>query len=208
MRIVVCYLLLFISLAAIADDSEELAQLLETYKTIQGEFEQSIKDEKGAMIQEPSSGVFVVKSPGFFHWDTRDPFPQLLVSNLDKIWLYDPDLEQVTIRPYSQEVDQSPALLLSGNVEKISATYNVAKISKNNDREVTSQFVLTPKVANTIFVSLHLDFINEDLSEMQLVDSLGQTTRFTLKNTRLNESVDNNLFNFVIPDGVDVLIDE
>ncbi len=209
MKIVVCYLLLSFSLAVTADDSKELAQLLETYKTIQGEFEQSIKDEKGIVVQETSSGKFVVKSPGFFHWDTLEPFPQLLVSNLDKIWLYDSDLEQVTIRPYSQEVDQSPALLLSGNVEKISAIYNIQKINTDVNAEgITGRFVLSPKATNNIFVRLELGFIDKDLSEMNLVDSLGQTTRFILKNTRLNEPVDDSIFDFTIPDGIDVLIDE
>ncbi len=208
MKIVYCCLLLLISLTVTADDSKELAELLEAYKTIQGNFEQSLKDEKGELIQE-SSGTFVVKSPGFFRWDTQDPFPQLLVSNLDKIWLYDPDLEQVTIRPYSQEVDQSPALLLSGDVEKISAIYNIQKVNTDADtNKLTSRFVLTPKVTNNVFIQLELGFINKDLSEMYLADSLGQTTRFILKDTILNKAVENNVFEFDIPEGVDVLTDE
>jgi len=205
MKFFYCCLMLLASLSVTADDSQELVQLLETYKTIQGEFEQHLTDEKGEVIQEPSFGVFVVKSPGFFLWDTKDPFPQLLVSNLDKIWLYDPDLEQVTIRPYSREVDQSPALLLSGNVEKISSIYNIQKA--DTDKR-TSRYVLTPKAANDVFVQLELAFINNDLSEMHLADSLGQTTRFILKNTRLNKPVDNSRFDFITPDGVDVLIDQ
>lgn len=205
MKFFYCCLMLLASLSVIADDSQELAQLLETYKTIQGDFEQHLTNEKGEDIQEPSSGVFVVKSPGFFLWDTKAPFAQLLVSNLDKIWLYDPDLEQVTIRPYSRDVDQSPALLLSGDVKKISSIYDIKKADTD---KLTSRYVLTPKAVNNVFVQLELIFINNDLSEMYLIDSLGQTTRFTLKNTRLNESVGNSIFDFIIPDGIDVLIDQ
>jgi outer membrane lipoprotein carrier protein len=209
-------LLLLCSVNAVADDSQELAKLLAQYKTIQGDFEQSLKDSKGEIIQE-SSGIFTVKSPGFFRWDTQLPFPQLLVSNLEDIWLYDPDLEQVTIRPYSQEIDQSPALLLSGNVGKISKIYHIEKISnaeKENNAEIVnstniaSYFVLTPKQENNIFIQLSLGFVDENLLEMTLKDSLGQTTRFNFKNITLNKLIDDGMFEFSIPDGVDVLIDE
>ena len=209
-------LLLLCSVNAVADDSQELAKLLAQYKTIKGDFAQSLQDSKGEIIQE-SSGIFTVKSPGFFRWDTQLPFPQLLVSNLEDIWLYDPDLEQVTIRPYRQEIDQSPALLLSGNVEKISEIYSIKKISsiaKEDDvnsassTDIISYFVLTPKQTNNVFLQLYLGFADKQLHEMRLEDSLGQTTRFIFKNMTLNTLIDDGIFEFSIPDGVDVLIDE
>lgn len=209
-------LLLLCSVNVVADDSQELTKLLAQYKTIQGDFEQSLQDSKGEIIQE-SSGVFTVKSPGFFRWNTQLPFPQLLVSNLEDIWLYDPDLEQVTIRPYSQEIDQSPALLLSGNVEKISKIYSIKKINsiaKADDAktasstDISSYFVLTPKQTNNVFLQLYLGFVDKKLHEMTLEDSLGQTTRFIFKNMTLNTLIDDGIFEFSIPDGVDVLIDE
>lgn len=213
MKFLYCLLLLY-SINVVADDSQELAKILAQYKTIQGDFEQTLKDSKGEIIQD-SSGVFMVRSPGFFRWDTNSPFPQLLVSNLEDIWLYDPDLEQVTIRPYSQEIDQSPALLLSGNVEKISKIYHIEKVSNvENNAEIVSStniasyFVLTPKQENNIFIQLSLGFVDENLLEMTLEDSLGQTTRFKFKNITLNKLIDDGMFEFSIPDGVDVLIDE
>jgi outer membrane lipoprotein carrier protein len=210
-----CLLLLF-SINVVADDSQELAKLLVEYKTIQGDFKQSLKDSKGEIIQQ-SSGVFLVKSPGFFLWDTQAPFPQLLVSNLQDIWLYDPDLEQVTIRAYSQNVDQTPALLLSGDVDKISQTYFIKKSSSiekdkatKNDQsaDIASYFVLTPKQTNNVFTQLILAFVDKKLKVMTLEDSLGQTTRFNFENIILNQLIDNTKFEFSIPDGVDVLIDK
>jgi outer membrane lipoprotein carrier protein len=209
-------LLLFYSINVVADDTQELAMLLVEYKTIQGDFEQSLKDSKGEIIQQ-SSGIFTVKSPGFFLWDTQAPFPQLLVSNLQNIWLYDPDLEQVTIRPYSQDIDQSPVLLLSGNIEKISQTFHIKKNSHVNKDEstksdklanVTSYFVLTPKQANSVFVELQLGFIDNTIQQMTLADSLGQTTHFTFSNMVLNQLINEKMFEFSIPAGVDVLIDK
>lgn len=209
-------LLLFYSINVVADDSQELAKLLVEYKTIQGDFEQSLQDSKGEIIQE-SSGIFTIKSPGYFLWDTQAPFPQLLVSNLQDIWLYDPDLEQVTIRPYSESVDQSPALLLSGNIEKISQTYRIKKtsnVNKDNSTSseklvnITSYFVLTPKQANSVFIELQLGFIDNTIQQMTLADSLGQTTRFTFSNVVLNQLINEEIFEFSIPSGVDVLIDK
>jgi outer membrane lipoprotein carrier protein len=140
-----------------------------------------------------------------------------LVSNLQDIWLYDPDLEQVTIRPYSQDIDQSPALLLSGNIEKISQTYHIKKNSNvnkdNNTRSdklvnITSYFVLTPKQVNSVFIELQLGFIDNTIQQMTLADSLGQTTHFTFSNMVLNQLINEEIFEFSIPVGVDVLIDK
>jgi outer membrane lipoprotein carrier protein len=209
-------LLLFCSINVVAEDSQELAKLLVEYKTIQGDFEQSLRDSKGDVIQE-SSGTFTVKAPGFFLWDTQVPFPQLLVSNLENIWLYDPDLEQVTVRPYSQNIDQSPALLLSGNVEKISNTYHINKINvaiehdninADNLKAVTSYFVLTPKQESETFLELQLGFVDNTIQRMILADSLGQTTRFIFSNTVRDQLVSNSIFDFSIPAGVDVLVDQ
>jgi outer membrane lipoprotein carrier protein len=208
-------LLLSYSLNVVADDTQDLVKLLADYKTIQGDFAQSLKDSKGEVIQQ-SSGIFTVKAPGFFLWDTQEPFPQLLVSNLQDIWLYDADLEQVTIRPYSQNVDQSPALLLSGNVEKISQTYYIKKVKSIDNNEVTktdraaaisSDFILTPKQTNSVFLELRLGFVDNIIQQMTLADSLGQTTRFSFNNIVLNQLINESIFKFSIPAGVDVLID-
>ncbi len=138
------------------------------------------------------------------------------MSNLQDIWLYDADLEQVTIRPYSQNVDQSPALLLSGNVEKISQTYYIKKVKSIDNNEVTktdraaaisSDFILTPKQTNSVFLELRLGFVDNIIQQMTLADSLGQTTRFSFNNIVLNQLINESIFKFSIPAGVDVLID-
>ncbi|MGH1438665.1 MAG: outer membrane lipoprotein chaperone LolA [Cellvibrionaceae bacterium] len=182
--------------------TEELAQILKTYETVQGNFEQTLVDNKGELLQE-SSGIFTVKSPGYFHWETKQPFPQLLVADLETIWLYDPDLEQVTINAYSSSVDQSPALLLSGNVEQITANYTVKK-----SELVADAFVLTPKSSSSNFTELQLFFDDAILASMQLKDSLEQTTTFNFTELNINQSVDDELFKFEPPQGVDILKNE
>lgn len=192
--------LMAFSLAGLAaTPAEALAQRLLNYKTIQGTFEQRLSDANNEVLQS-SSGYFTVKSPGYFYWKTQTPFPQLLVSNLETIWLYDEDLEQVTVRPYSNSVDQSPALLLSGNVEQIQAHYRVEAMASAADG-----FVLLPLANDSQFVELRLVFEGDTIKTMTLIDRLEQTTIFTLSDIQLNASVDEDLFNFVAPKGTDVL---
>jgi outer membrane lipoprotein carrier protein len=180
----------------------DLAERLSIYNTVQGNFAQTITDSKGMMLQS-SSGTFTVKSPGYFYWYTSDPFSQLVVANLKNVWLYDPDLAQVTIRPYSGSVDQSPALLLSGDVQKITQHYSVKIIESP-----VYSFVLTPKAKDSNFTELRLIFSGKILTNMILKDSLEQTTTFTFENTQINQAVDAKIFEFEPPVGVDIIKNE
>jgi outer membrane lipoprotein carrier protein len=182
-------------------DTAQLTGLLKNYQTLSGNFQQKLVDDKGEIIQE-SSGDFVVKKPGFFHWQTQEPFPQLLVSNLEKIWLYDPDLEQVTIRAFNDTFDQSPALLLSGDDKKIAKRYQITKKSE-------AEFLLIPAEGQaSSFTELYLVFEKELLTNMILKDSLQQTTTFSFSNLALNKTYSKGFFDFNPPDGVDVLVDD
>ena len=103
---------------------------IEKHQNYQGNFQQVLVDDRGEVIQE-SSGHFIVQKPGYFHWETKTPFPQLLMSNRQTLWLYDPDLEQVTVRSYEASVDDSPAVLFSADASKIYASYFVERINKS-----------------------------------------------------------------------------
>jgi outer membrane lipoprotein carrier protein len=193
---------ILVCLTVVADDASDLVSRLSAYETAQGEFTQTLVDAKGELIQE-SSGTFSVKKPGRFYWETKTPFPQILVSNLVSIWLYDPDLEQVTIRPYKQSIDQSPALLLSGNVQEITTNYS---IKKSDDLPLV--FTLIPKTNTGTFTELQLVFDDAIILSMLLKDSLQQTTTFIFHQLKINDPIADTLFQFEPPPGVDVLIDE
>lgn len=186
---------------AVADDTKDLSERLQKYHTLAGRFSQTLIDARGELIQD-SKGVFTVKKPGYFRWETQEPFPRLLVADLQTVWLYDPDLEQVTIRPYTDSVAQSPALLLSGNTTEIAGVYDVVKAEEND-----SLFILTPKNEEVGFTELRLQFGAGKLASMQLVDSLQQTTTFVFSDLKININVPATEFWFTPPEGVDVLID-
>ncbi len=185
---------------AYADSTDDLVAALSQLNNLSGQFEQSLVDDQGTLLQE-SSGTFLLKRPGYFRWETMEPFPQLLVSDLQSIWLYDPDLEQVTIRSYDQKLSQTPALLLNGDAEQIRRQYTVDKLSDDEYR-------LTPIEQQDLFNILDVVFVEGQLSRMSLVDSLGQTTTFHLINTATDQDIQLSDFTFEPPEGTDIIVGE
>lgn len=189
---------------AAADPVEQLIALLAPLNSLDGQFQQTLTDDKGELLQS-SSGVFSLQRPGFFRWQTITPFPQLLVSDRQRIWLYDEDLEQVTIRPYTEALDSTPALLLSDDPRRLSAHYRVARRPQGNDHDT---FVLVGKHPRGSFTEIVLSFKNEQLSKMALTDTLGQVSLFVFASLTINPVLAANLFTFEPPAGVDVIIDD
>ncbi len=189
--------------------SDRLVSLLEPFDTLTGVFQQTLSDKQGQLIQD-STGEFALKRPGFFRWQTIEPYPQLLVSDLKKLWLYDPDLEQVTVREYTEALNKTPALLLSGDPKTLEDNYIIKKIENidgANDGAIEG-FVLVNKSDNSLFEQLTLYFTHQALSKMELIDSLGQLSVFHFTQTKAQDSLSAADFNFVPPAGVDVIIDD
>lgn len=197
---------LFLSANAFANSDQSAAQLrkqLDAMNTLQGSFTQTLFDEKGTKLEE-SKGTFALQPPGKFYWKTESPFPQLLVSNHKTIWLYDPDLETVNERPFSDDLQQTPALLLSEDVETLRKNFTVTR--KTPDAK-TEHFGLIPKVTDGLFQELTLVFVSGELKEFRIQDSLGQVSHFTLQQVERNQAIAADLFNFTPPPGVEILRD-
>ena len=148
-----------------------------------------------------TAGELALKRPGLFRWHTDEPMEQLLVSDGKQVWLYDPDLEQVTIQSLDQRLTHTPALLLSGDVSQIRENFEIT--FKEGGSVV--DFILKPKSKDTLFDSLRLSFRNGVLNDMQLIDSIGQRTNILFMNVKMNEPLDNKQFSFEIPEGADVI---
>ena len=202
-RMLLLTVLTFTSVAAMADDEvavQRLTELLNQAQTINARFSQLTLDGSGTQLQE-TAGQLALKRPGLFRWHTDAPMEQLLVSNGEKSWLYDPDLQQVTIQTLDQRLTHTPALLLSGDVSKIRENF---EISHNEGGNVVD-FILKPKSKDTLFDSLRLSFRNKVLNDMQLIDSIGQRTNILFLNVKMNEPQDDAQFTFEIPAGADVI---
>ncbi|GAC1029448.1 outer membrane lipoprotein chaperone LolA [Pseudomonas sp. No.21] len=206
MRLIRMLLVAALSLGAMqaqADDQVAIARLTEMLnkaQTITGRFSQLTLDGSGTQLQE-TSGELALKRPGLFRWHTDEPMEQLLVSNGQKVWLYDPDLEQVTIQTLDQRLTHTPALLLSGDVSKISENF---EISHKEGGDVVD-FILKPKAKDTLFDTLRLSFRNGVINDMQLIDSVGQRTNILFLGVKMNQSIDAAQFDFKVPEGADVI---
>ncbi|MDH4569169.1 outer membrane lipoprotein chaperone LolA [Pseudomonas sp. BN414] len=191
------------ALTAQADDKlaiGRLTEMLNKAQTITGRFSQLTLDGSGTQLQE-TSGELSLKRPGLFRWHTDAPMEQLLVSNGEKVWLYDPDLQQVTIQTLDQRLTHTPALLLSGDISKISENF---EITHKEGGDVVD-FILKPKAKDTLFDTLRLSFRNGVINDMQLIDSVGQRTNILFLGVKMNQAIDTAQFNFKIPEGADVI---
>lgn len=201
-RMLLLSILALVLLPVQADDRaiQRLTQLLNQAQTLTARFTQLTLDGSGTQLQE-SAGELALKRPGLFRWHTDKPMEQLLVSNGKKVWLYDPDLEQVTIQNLDQRLTHTPALLLSGDVSRIGENF---EISYKEGGEVVD-FVLKPKARDTLFDNLRLSFRNGVINDMQLIDSVGQRTNILFFGVKMNGKIDPAQFVFEVPQGADVI---
>ena len=201
MRYLFILLLLITQIVQAETAVERLAGLLENMNTFSADFQQRLVSAKGQTMQQ-IKGQLKAKRPGLFYWYTAAPLEQELVSDGKQVWLYDPDLEQVTIQKLSAQLAKTPALLLNGEVSDIDLQYIVTEISNDSKNQM---FKLIPRNPDSLFESLYLSFDQRQLSLMKLADSLGQKTTILFSGQKINKGVTDEDFRFDIPEGVDVI---
>ncbi|MCL1482809.1 MAG: outer membrane lipoprotein chaperone LolA [Marinobacter sp.] len=185
------------------DAATQLAALLRGYQTYQADFIQIVVGNGGERIQE-SRGSMKAKRPGLFYWESKAPMAQHIVSNGDEVSVYDPDLEQVTVHKLDSNVQATPALLLSGEVDNLAQTYDVStRRVGDNIRE----FTLTPKSPDSLFVALRMSFFDGQLQEMRMEDSLSQISILSFDDIVLNADITASVFKPDYPAGVDIIRD-
>lgn len=190
--------------SASAEDKpvKQLKAFLESSKSLTADFKQVLINEAGNPVQT-SYGVFYLQRPGKFRWDYLKPFQQQIVSNSGKVWFYDTDLEQVTIKKLDESLGSTPALLLSGD---ISLEDNFIMKEQGVDGDL--QWIkLLPKNQESSFKYILIGLSKGSLGGMELSDNFGQLTRIYFSNVILNPPIKQTLFQFNAPKGVDVFSD-
>jgi outer membrane lipoprotein carrier protein len=179
-----------------------LAVLLQETQTLQADVEQLTLDQDGREIQEFQARL-VLEKPDHFSWEILSPYQELVLTDGERIWRFEEDLEQVSIDPFSNDISRTPVLLLNGDATAIAESYTVSSIS---DLATTNtRFILKPKAPDSLFERLSLSFSGVTLTEMQFEDSLGQKTSLTFNAMRVNQPIDPAAFIFQMPEGVEVL---
>lgn len=180
----------------------QLKVFLKVSKSFSADFKQVLINEAGNPTQT-SYGVFYLQRPGKFRWDYKKPFQQEIVSNSGKVWFYDTDLEQVTVKKVDESLGTTPALLLSGDV---ALEDNYTMEGQGNDSDM--QWVkLVPKGQNSSFKYVLIGLSKGTLAGMELSDNFGQLTRIYFSNVILNAPLKQTLFEFKPPKGADVFSD-
>ncbi len=196
---------LVLSIAAItnvyADEApiNRLKSFLAANASLAADFKQVSFDKSGRPAQS-SSGKFYLSRPGKFRWNYQKPFEQEIVSNSGKVWFYDADLEQVTVKQLDDSLGSTPALLLTGQVD-IEEKF---VLQEQGQDEGMNWVKLSPKNEDSGFKYILIGMNGNQLGGMELSDNFGQLTRIYFSNIQLNQKLDDSLFNFKPPKGADV----
>jgi len=190
--------------AATADDSvARIEKYLGALGTLRADFVQVVRDREG-QITIRATGTLSIARPDRFRWDYRQPYLQTIVADGRRLWLYDSDLEQVTVRPLQSGLGSTPAMLLSG-AGKVGDSFTGGPCLTDGG---WTWCRLAPKDRASDFEQVSLGFnAAGELGGMELADKLGQTTSLDFSSVRRNGSLEPALFRFEPPKGADVIGD-
>ncbi len=199
---------LTLSLLAVADASgatavDRLNAFLAEVQSLESRFGQELYDENAKLV-EKSGGRFYLQRPDRFRWSYSEPYLQEIVADGSRLWIYDSELDQVTVRSLDNALGDTPALLLSSAVP-LEENFVVREVVERTGLDWVE---LTPRSADSGFASVLLGFAGSDLERMELVDNFGQTTHLEFSGTRHNPELDPTVFRFTLPAGVDVITEQ
>jgi len=186
-----------------ASGIERLNQFMASTVAATGEFEQRVVNRDRKLVQE-SRGTFAFVRPGKFRWTYAKPYPQVIVGDGARVWVYDEDLNQVTVRRLGQALGATPAALLAGSNEAL----NAFELKDEGTRDGLEWVQAIPRDKDSGFERIRMGFGFSGIERMELVDAFGQTTDLRFSGLRRNPRVDPALFSFTPPKGADVVGDK
>lgn len=185
---------------AAAGGASQLDQFLHGLHTFSARFEQRLLDENDEQLDQ-AYGVMSLERPGKFYWHYTRPYSQYLISDGHSLWVYDEDLQQVTVKDIGTSLEESPAAILGGDVD-VGRYYTETDLGRVDGVDTLQ---LTPRSSSSQYQSIRLAFRDGGLQQMTLLDSLGQKTEIRFLDAQRNPSLDPQLFHFTPPAGVDVI---
>lgn len=180
--------------------TERLNKFMKKAKTVEATFTQEVVSEQGKITQT-AIGKFYLKRPGKFRWEYQSPNPQLIVGDGKKLWVYDKELEQVTVKPMKQALGSSPASILMRQ-RNLNDDFIVLERSP---REGMLWVDLRPKKKNGDFKRILIGLDEIGVQAMDLYDQFGQITMIRFQESSYNKPLKNSLFKFTPPPGADVI---
>lgn len=202
MRPLVAAFLFALSATALADSVERFQVFVRTTPSAQASFEQKVYDKAGKLVQS-ATGTFSFQRPGKFRWTYAKPNPQLIVGDGAKVWIWDEDLNQVTVRRLSRAIGTTPAALLAGAAD-VTQAFAMQDLGV---REGLEWLEARPRDKEAGFERIRLGLGTAGVEAMELVDPFGQTTVLRFSSLVRNPKLEPDTFRFTPPKGADVLGD-
>ncbi|MGZ5048079.1 MAG: outer membrane lipoprotein chaperone LolA [Usitatibacter sp.] len=189
-------------LAAHASGLDDFLSFNGSTRTATANFQQQVFDRTGKVVDR-ASGTFAFARPGKFRWTYEKPHVQVLVGDGTKLWIHDPDLNQVTVKRIGNAISSTPAALLAGK-DDITTLFTLRDAGTADG---LSWVEATPKAQDTGFERVRLGLNGKTLAAMELYDQLGGHTMLRISELKANAPVSPETFKFTPPKGADVLED-
>ncbi len=200
MKKIICCILFSWCSVGICDDAKDALQTrLKAMHTMTAKFNQVVYAKKRELSR--SSGLMALERPGHFRWQTEQPMPQWVIADGKYLWVYDLDLEQVTVKKQDKNLGSTAALFLNHFDDTLTKDFTVSVHTENN----AVCFDLQAKSSKANFQRMTLTFKGSELVGIGLFDQLGQYTDIHLTHIKTNIAVEKTLFQFKPPKGVDVV---
>ena len=197
--VIIC--ILSSAVVSAAERVDPLKVFLKEFETLQADFTQTLLSEDGEQL-EKTTGTLYLQQPGKFNWHYKEPYIQKIITNGEVLWIYDEDLEQLTIRTFESDmIERTPAAIILGS----------SKLEQHFDQvdlgiiEGFNWVELTPRDLEAQYKNIRIGFDAKRLGMMIIADNLGQTTRIDFNDVNKNTKLAADLFNFEIPADVDVI---
>lgn len=180
----------------------QLQQFLQDTSSLSARFQQKLVDQYGYLLQQ-SAGQLNLQRPGKFRWDYILPYPQNIISNGQKIWMYDSELEQVNVRPYDQLLTSSPVKLLDNQV-KLEEAFVIEPMA---DAEGQQWLKLRSKDTESDFKQMEIGLLKGQIKTMRFKDNFNQMTEIEFEQLIVNPGFKSERFEFTAPEGTDIVGD-
>jgi outer membrane lipoprotein carrier protein len=193
-------LLALIAVPAFAQSAEQrLSDALANLDNLTAEFKQTVLDDNKRIVQQ-SSGTLAIQRPRKFAWIYTKPYEQRIIADGEELWIYDVDLDQVTVRPMETGLASAPIMILMRENE-ISSEFDISEVGQ---RKFLYWVELKPKTQDIDYTNVYIGLEEGAVKAMELRDKFGQSTQIVFDNLRVNVVHDPATFKFVPPAGVDV----
>jgi len=192
--------LLLVPVLARAGAVQRFHEFLRDTHGARATFEQKVYDRERRLVQA-STGSFTFLRPGRFRWTYAEPYAQLIVGDGERVWIYDPDLKQVTVRPMARALGSTPAALLAGSAD-VERAFTFSEAGSDDGLEWLEA---KPRGDDAGFERIRLGLAADGVRAMELSDHFGQTTVLRFIGLVRNPPLDPSEFRFVPPEGADVL---